>query len=302
MRAALAAGAVFWNGGDFYADPNGRNSNHLLRDYFAQYPDDASKVVISIKGGVDPAKKAVGGDEANILRCINDTNAQLAGKKTLDIYQCARVDQKVPIEVTMRAFQKTIDAGQLRGVTLSEPSADTIRRAAKVMPIRGVEVEFSLFETSILDNDVAAACAENHIPVIAYSPLGRGFLTGQFKTPADVPKDFRQHMPRFQPGNFEDNLKLAQRVADLAHAKGVTTAQVAIAWVVAMGRRPGMPQFLPIPGATTEARVLENMKLAQLTDQEVEQLFEYSRKAEVKGTRYPGAHMSALYGDTPKEQ
>lgn len=177
MRSALSHGANAWNGGELYGPPT-RNSLHLLNEYFTKYPSDAEKVVLSIKGGLAPGEMRPDGSEKNVQRSIDECLRVLDGKKFLDLFECARVDPKTPIEITVGAIAEYVKAGKIGGISLSECSADSIRRAAKVYKISAVEVEFSLWSTEILDNGVAATCAELGIPLIAYSPLGRGFLVG----------------------------------------------------------------------------------------------------------------------------
>lgn len=178
MKAALKTGANFWNGGEFYGPPE-RNSLQLLNEYFTKYPEDATKIVLSIKGGVSASGNGPDGSEQNTRRSVDNCLRLLDGKKKLDLFECARVDPKTPVEVSVRTLAEYIKEGKLGGISLSECSASTIRRAAKVHKIEAVEVEFSLFETSILDNGVAEACAELNIPIVAYSPLSRGFLVSQ---------------------------------------------------------------------------------------------------------------------------
>jgi pyridoxine 4-dehydrogenase len=138
-----------------------------------------------------------------------------------------------------------------------------------------------------LENGVAAACAQYGIPLIAYSPLGRGMLTGQLKTLEDLPGDMRRQFPRFLPGNFEINLQLVKQVEELAEKKGCTPGQLAINWTRALSKRPGMPSIIPIPGATTAERVEENSKLIDLTDEEMAQIDATLAKFTTSGKRYP---------------
>jgi pyridoxine 4-dehydrogenase len=180
MRASLVAGANLWNGGEFYGTPQ-RNSLHLLSEYFTEYPEDADKVVLSIKGGMTQVSLEPDGSEENIKRSIDECLRVLEGKKFLDLFECARVDRKVPIEDTIGYIKKYVDAGKIGGISLSEVRAETIRRAAKVAKIAAVEVEFSLWATDILENGIADACAELGIPIVAYSPIGRGFLVRLLK-------------------------------------------------------------------------------------------------------------------------
>jgi pyridoxine 4-dehydrogenase len=175
MHAAHSLGAVFWNGGEFYGPPS-RNSLHLLNEYFSKYPGDADQVVLSIKGGAVPSGLVPDSSKANVIRSIDDCLKVLDGKKFLDLFECARLDGKTPLEETIGAIADYVKAGKIGGISLSEVSAATIRKAHAIHPVSAVEVEFSLFSTDILTNGVAKACAELGITVVAYSPLGRGFL------------------------------------------------------------------------------------------------------------------------------
>lgn len=294
MRTALANGVNFWNGGELYGTPE-VNSMTLLHRYFEKYPEDADKVVISIKGGGSRENSMVPDSSPENIRASLDTIiSQLGPRKKLDVFECARRDASVPLEVTYGVIDKEyVQTGKLGGICLSEVSAETIREIAKLTKIVGVEVELSLFSTDVLENGVAQACADLGVPLIAYSPLGRGMLSGQFKSAADIPTtDFRHHMPRFQPGNFEINLKLASQVEDLAAKKGCTPSQLALGWVNAVARRPGMPVIIPIPGSTTAKRVAENSKMVDLTDAEMDELEATLAQFQVAGKRYPdGAPM-----------
>jgi pyridoxine 4-dehydrogenase len=174
MRAALAAGSNFWNGGEFYGPPT-YNSLVLMERYFEKYPEDAEKVVISIKGGVDPSGHRVDASPAGIRRSLDNIISQLGGRKKLDIFECARRDPNTPLEVTFEVLEKEyIQTGKLGGISLSEVSAETIHAAAKITKVVAVEVELSLWATDVLTNGIAEACAKYDIPLIAYSPIGRG--------------------------------------------------------------------------------------------------------------------------------
>jgi pyridoxine 4-dehydrogenase len=175
MRESLNQGSNFWNGGEFYGSPQ-RNSLHLLHEYFTEFPTDNERVVLSMKGGFKVGSIEVDGSKENISRSIEECLRVLDGKKFIDIFQCARVDPNVPIEDTISYIAEYVKTGQIGGIGLSEVSAKTIRRAAKVHPIAAVEVELNLWSTQILENGVVEACAELQIPIIAYSPLGGGFL------------------------------------------------------------------------------------------------------------------------------
>lgn len=171
LRAGLDHGMNFWNGGEFYGTPD-CNSMTLLEAYFAKYPEDADKVVLSIKGAVGP--KGPDGSPEGVRRSIDNVLRQLKGRKKLDLFECARRDPRVPMAATFGAMQEYIDKGLLGGISLSEVAASTIHEAVKHAKIAAVEVELSIFSPDVLTNGVAAACAQYGIPLVAYSPIGRG--------------------------------------------------------------------------------------------------------------------------------
>jgi pyridoxine 4-dehydrogenase len=173
MREALANGMNFWNAGEFYGPPE-NNSLTLLEAYFAKYPEDADKVVISVKGGVDLKTLHPDGTRAGIRRSIDNCLRLLKGRKKIDMFECARRDQNVDMSETFSAIQEYIDQGLVGGIALSEVAPETIHTAVKLTKVVCVEVELSLWTTDILTNGVAAACAQHNLPVVAYSPLGSG--------------------------------------------------------------------------------------------------------------------------------
>lgn len=287
MTAALDSGANFWNGGEIYGTPE-RNSLHLLAEYFDAHPAAAQKVVLSIKGGFVPGTHTPDGSAAGVRRSVQECVRVLGRHKKVDVFECARVDPQTPIEETIQALGELVREGTIGGLALSEVRAETIRRAAKVHPIAAVEVELSLWATDILHNGVAAACAELAIPIVAYSPLSRGALTSNApKRNADVPELLRAY-PKFQDGVLQANMRLTDEVEKLAVLKGCTVAQVAIAWVRGISGRNGLGLIVPIPGATTEARVLENTKEVTLTEAEMNEIDEILKKNKSVGDRYPG--------------
>ncbi|KAE8351107.1 NADP-dependent oxidoreductase domain-containing protein [Aspergillus coremiiformis] len=286
LNTALARGANFWNAGELYGTPE-YNSLHLLNQYFTQYPENADKVVLSIKGGLKPGQLAPDGSEANIRRSVEECVRVLDGKKKVDIFECARQDPNTTIEQTVTILAQLVKEGKIGGIGLSEVDAETIRRAHKVHPIAAVEVELSLFDISILQNDVAKVCAELNIPVVAYSPLGRGVLAGAFSKAADIPDgDFRKMLPKFQDEAMKQNIKLVNEVNDLAVRKGVAPVQIAIAWVLTLSDQPGMPTIIPIPGGTTSAKVTQNLQSPRLTDAEMAEIDAILKRNEVVGARY----------------
>ncbi|KAI1329934.1 voltage-gated shaker-like K+ channel, subunit [Xylariaceae sp. FL0255] len=286
MRTALKQGMNNWNGGEFYGPPE-YNSLVLLERYLEKYPEDADKFVLSIKGGMNPKTHAPDGTPEGTRRTIDDSIAQLKGRKKIDLFEFARRDQNIPMETTFDIVNKEyVQTGKIGGISLSEVRVETIHEAVKHTKVLAVEVELSLFSTDVLENGVAAACAQYGIPLIAYSPMGRGMLTGQLRTIDDVPVHLR-HWPRFQAESFDVNLQLVHKVEELAKAKGCTLSQLAINWVRALSKRPGMPTIIPIPGATTSERVVENSKLVDISDEEMAQIDDILSKFTTVGERYP---------------
>lgn len=288
MRAALDAGMTFWNGGEFYGTPE-VNSMTLLRAYLERYPDDADRIVLSIKGGLLPNLRPDGSPD-NVRRSIDFSLEQLGPRKQhIELFECARRDPDVPLATTFGVIDREyVQTGKVGGISLSEVSAATIDEAVALTRVLAVEVELSLFNTDPLDNGIAAACARHGIPLVAYAPLGRGLATGKVRSLDDVPAgDFRHHLPRFQPGAFEINLQLADQVQAMAASKGCTPAQLALGWLTSLQRRPGMPVIIPIPGATTAERVQENAVVVDLTDAEMAEIDATLARFEVVGARYP---------------
>jgi pyridoxine 4-dehydrogenase len=167
MRAALECGCTLWNAGEHYGTPEW-NTQTLIAAYFKQYPGDAEKVVLSVKGAFDFATMRPDASRSGIKRSIDKILRDLDGTKKIDVFECARVDPDTPLEDTLRYLEEEyVNKGVIGGIGLSEVRADTIRRAARITRIVAVEVELSLWDTHVLDNGVAAACAELDIPLVA---------------------------------------------------------------------------------------------------------------------------------------
>jgi len=223
------------------------------------------------------------------VRSACDASLQRLGVDTIDLYYQHRVDDKTPIEDTVGAMAELVKAGKVRYLGLSEAAPDTIRRASAVHPITALQTEYSLWtrdpEQGILDT-----CRALGIGFVAYSPLGRGFLTGRFRSIDDLaPDDWRRNNPRFQGENFQKNLEIVERVEALARRKHCTTAQLAIAWLLARGR-----DIVPIPGSTRQERVEENARAVDitLTPEEIAALEPVG--AAVAGQRYPEGGMRTV--------
>ncbi|KIW47159.1 uncharacterized protein PV06_02756 [Exophiala oligosperma] len=292
LRATLETGCNFWNAGEFYGTPE-RNTQTMMASYFRKYPEDAAKVVLSVKGAFVWGAMVGDGRPEAIKASVDKILHDLAGTKSIDIFEMARVDPTTPLEVSLEYLEEEyVKKGVIRGIALSEVSAATIRRAASITTVVAVEVELSLWSTHVLHNGVAAACADLNIPLVAYSPLGQGTLTGRIKSVDDDlgPDDPRRTLyPRFQPETWQVNLRLVNQVEALAERKGCTPAQLALAWVRGLAGKPGMPDVVvPIPGSTTAGRVRENaVDEIVLTPDEMAAIDDILANFTVVGRRYP---------------
>jgi aryl-alcohol dehydrogenase-like predicted oxidoreductase len=219
-----------------------------------------------------------------------DASLRRLGVDVIDLYYQHRVDTSVPIEDTWGALRELVEAGKIRHAGISEAAPATIRRAHAVQPVTAVQTEYSLWTRDPEENGVLATCAELGIGFVAYSPLGRGFLSGQIRSVDDFePGDFRRHNPRFQGENLQRNLELVDRVREIADAKGVTASQLALAWVMARSGRDGGPAIVPIPG-TKRVRYLEENAAAagiELTADDLGRLDEAAPAGATAGDRYP---------------
>jgi len=246
LHHALAAGLNFLDTSDVYG--KGHNESLIGR----AIADRRDQAFIATKFGIAGARlKPEGGLEIQIdgrpeyVKSACDASLKRLGIDCIDLYYQHRVDPNVPIEETVGAMAELVRAGKVRFLGLSEASADTalIRRASKVHPIAALQSEYSLW-TRDPEAEVLGVCKELNIAFVPYSPLGRGFLTGTITDTAEMSdKDFRKSNPRFQAGNIEENLKLADKVKQMAAAKNCAPAQLALAWLLAQGE-----QILPIPG------------------------------------------------------
>jgi aryl-alcohol dehydrogenase-like predicted oxidoreductase len=213
-----------------------------------------------------------------------DASLERLGVDTIDLYYQHRVDPDTPIEETVGAMKELVDAGKVRYLGLSEAAPQTIRRAHTVHPITALQTEYSLW-TRDPEAEILPTVRELGIGFVAYSPLGRGFLSGRFRSRDDLAEgDFRRNNPRFQPGNFEQNLRLVERVEEIAAEKGITPSQLALAWVQAQG-----DDIVPIPGTKRRTYLEENVGAAsiELTEDELSRLDEVFRPGVTAGDRYP---------------
>jgi aryl-alcohol dehydrogenase-like predicted oxidoreductase len=219
-----------------------------------------------------------------------DASLERLGVDVIDLYYQHRVDTSVPVEETWGALRELVEAGKIRHAGISEAAPETIRRAHAVQPITAVQTEYSLWTRDPEDDGVLATCAELGIGFVAYSPLGRGFLSGQIRSLDDLaPDDFRRRNPRFQGEAFEQNLRLVDRVRAIADEKGVTAGQLALAWVMAQSDRDGNPTVVPIPGTKRVGYLEENAAAADvdLTEDDLRRIDEAAPVGATVGDRYP---------------
>jgi aryl-alcohol dehydrogenase-like predicted oxidoreductase len=253
------------------------------------------QVVIATKFGIvrdpkNPSARGVNGKPEYVRQCCEASLRRL-GIDTIDLYYQHRVDPNTPIEETVGAMAQLIQEGKVKHLGLSEASPDTLRRAAKVHPISALQTEYSLW-TRDPEGEVLSTCRELGVGFVAYSPLGRGFLTGQFRRFEDLPQDdYRRSSPRFQGANFQKNLDLLQKVEELASKKGCTSSQLALAWVHAQGE-----DIFPIPGTKRRKYLEENAAALDvtLTADDFNRLSEVFPPDVAAGQRYPEYIMSII--------
>jgi aryl-alcohol dehydrogenase-like predicted oxidoreductase len=237
-----------------------------------------------------PSDRATDSRPENVRRACDGSLRRL-GVDHIDLYYQHRVDPGVPIEETVGAMSELVDAGKVRYLGLSEASAETIRRAHAVHPITAVQSEYSLW-TRDPEGEVLDTLRELGIGLVAYSPLGRGFLTGQIRSLEDLPEDdWRRSNPRFQEDALRENLALADRVREIAERHQVTPAQLALAWVLAKGE-----DIVPIPGTKSPQRLEENAGALEVTlsADDIDELDSAVSPDSVRGDRYPQQMMSLL--------
>jgi len=243
--------------------------------------------------GPRPQDRGINGKPEYVKQSI-DGSLQRLGLDYVDLYQYHRVDASTPIEDTVGALADLVAAGKVRHIGLSEVSVGTLRRAHAVHPIASLQSEYSLWTRDPETDGVLAACNELGVGFLAYSPLGRGFLTGQIKKFEDFEaEDYRRLSPRFQGENFQKNLDLVARITELARARGVAASQLALAWVLARS-----PNIVPIPGTKRRKYLEENLGAVELSldAKEIEQLEAAFPIGVAAGTRYPEAMMGTLAG------
>jgi aryl-alcohol dehydrogenase-like predicted oxidoreductase len=289
IHRALELGINFLDTSDVY----GPHTNEVLVGRAIKGKRD--RVVLATKFGIerdpkDTSVRSVNG-KPEYVRQACEASLRRLGVDTIDLYYQHRVDPNTPIEDTVRAMAELVKEGKIRYLGLSEASVATMRRAVKVHPIAALQTEYSLW-TRDPEDEILAACRELGIGFVAYSPLGRGFLTGQFKRLEDLPEDdYRRFSPRFQGENFQKNLDLVRRVEEIAREKGCKPSQLALAWVLAQDGN-----IVPIPGTKRRKYLEENVAAldVQLTDEGRRRLAEVFPQGAASGERYPEHMMKAV--------
>jgi aryl-alcohol dehydrogenase-like predicted oxidoreductase len=280
IHRALDLGVTFLDTSDAY----GPFTNEELVGRAVRGRRDA--VVISTKFGLlrsdDPDYRGVSG-KPEYVHSACDASLRRLGVDHIDLYFQHRVDPDTPVEETWGAMSELVDAGKVRHLGISEASADTLRRAHSVHPVAALQTEYSLFARDPED-DLLPVCRELGVGFVAYSPLGRGFLTGQIRTPEDfAPDDYRRSSPRFMGENFDRNLELVERVIEIAGEKDVTPSQLALAWLLRQG-----DDIVPIPGTKRRKYLEENLAAAEieLSDEDMARLEDAAPRGAAAGERY----------------
>ncbi len=288
IHLALDRGVNFLDTADAYG--TGRNEELVGKAIHGR----RNEVVLATKfanvRGADGSFQGISG-RPEYVRAASEASLRRLGVETIDLYYQHRVDAQVPIEETVGAMARLVEEGKVRFLGLSEAAPGTIRRAHRIHPISALQTEYSLWSRDP-EGEILSTCRELGISFVAYSPLGRGFLTGRFKSLEDLaPDDWRRNQPRFQGENFTLNLELVRRVEQLATEKGCKTSHVALAWVLAQGE-----DIVPIPGTTRRTHLEENIAALEisLTPKDLAWLDEVAPKGVAAGERYPERAMKVV--------
>ncbi|KAI5837485.1 NADP-dependent oxidoreductase domain-containing protein [Morchella snyderi] len=301
LDRAHELGERFWDTSDFYGDneeligkwfkKTGKRKDIFLATKFAATTNTEGKSVDVI----------VRGDKEYVHEAYQKSCARL-GVDYIDLYYIHRVDRNIPIEETMEALAELVKAGKIGHIGISECSAATLRRAHAVHPIAALQVEYSPFTLDIESSTInlLSTCRELGITTVAYSPLGRGMVTGAYKSPDDFEEgDFRKILPRYSKENFPKNLELVEKLKQIADGKNCTPGQLTLAWLMAQGE-----DIIPIPGTKKIKYLEENVRAlnVELTAEEVKEIREATEAAEPAGDRSPSGVAHTLYADTPERK
>ncbi|KAJ5657897.1 uncharacterized protein N7484_001546 [Penicillium longicatenatum] len=292
---ANMAGLRFWDMADVYLD-----SEDVVGEWIKR-SGNRDDIFLATKFGLlrqaDGTHKFRSDPEHVKAAC--EKSLQRLGVDTIDLYYCHRVDGVTPIEKTIEAMVDLKNQGKIRYLGLSGVSASTLRRAHAVHPITALQMEYSLFTLDIESqaSGILETCRELGVAIVAFCPIGRGILTGQFQSHHDFPEnDLRRALPKFSEKNFPGVLNIVRKLKDVAEVHGCTTAQVALAWLLAQGT-----DIIPIPGTKTPARMNENAASGQiqLSDAELQEIRSIVEQTEIEGSQYSTATMAVLQNETP---
>lgn len=288
LHHAVDLGITFFDTADMYGPfKNEKLVGKALRDF-------RNQVIIATKfgnvRGENGEFKGVDG-RPEYVRKACEASLKRLGIDTIDLYYQHRVDPDTPIEDTVGEMSRLVEEGKVRYLGLSEAAPDTIRRACDVFPISALQTEYSLWSRDPED-EILDVCRELNIGFVAYSPLGRGFLTGRFQRPEDLPEnDYRRYSPRFQGENFQNNLELVRHIRNLADQKSCTPAQLALAWVLARN-----DDIVPIPGTKHRSYLEENVAALEvhLSGEDMQMIDKIAPQGAAAGPRYPERSMKTV--------
>jgi len=289
-------GELFWDSADMYQD-----SEDLLGKWFKQNPGKRDHIFLATKfaNKVNPDGSRAVDSTPEYCRSACEKSLKRLGVPHVDLYYAHRLDGVTPVEKTMEALKALKSEGKIKYIGLSECSSDSLRRACKIDHVDAIQIEYSPFSLDIESEQIGLlkTARELGVAIVCYSPIGRGMLGGQIRSPKDFEEgDFRKFAPRFNEENFPKNLQLVDQITAIANKKGCTPSQLTLAWIMAQG-----DDFFPIPGTTNLSRLDENLGSVKvhLTKEEEQEIRKACESATVSGGRYPEAFATALFADTP---
>ncbi|CAE7091288.1 unnamed protein product [Rhizoctonia solani] len=301
-------GCTNWDTADIYAslahyahkvqstNNNQQGDSEALIGKWFKRTGKRDQIFLATKFGI--TSQGPNGAPEYIKQQLNQSLERL-GVDTIDLYYLHRVDQKTPIETTVSTLAEFVKAGKIRYIGLSEPSPATLRRAHKVHPIAAIQVEYSPFVLDIEQKGhLLETARELGVAVVAYSPLGRGLLTGQVTSNADIPDDdFKKHIPKYSEANFPKITSLVNSIKEIGQKHNATPGQVTLAFLLAQGE-----DIIPIPGTKNIKYAEENLGAlkVKLTSEDIKAIRQAIVETELTGDQYPAGYMQALYGDTPE--
>ena len=295
LNQVVANGCYHIDSSNIYGD-----SEVLLGKWFKQNPGLREKVFLATKFAIsyNDGKPSVRGDPEFVRECIGKSIERLG--TTPDLYYVHRIDQKVPIEHTMKELKKLVEEGKIKYIGLSECSAKTLERACAVHHVAAIQMEYSPWALDIESEEhkILDVARKHGVAIVAYSPVGRGMLAGKIRSQDDLKNDdYRKNDPRFSNENMPNNLKIVDKITELAKSKGCTASQLTLAWILAQG-----DDFFPIPGTTNINNLKENIAAVNvtLTPEDEKTIRQLADAANVKGLRYSKEMYASLFANTPE--